>query len=164
MTPPDVPVAMLRKHPILGWMFGKYARLLPDNEKALIGPSTLPSINEIGIDVMPAPVGMPTAKAALERFWRSLKDALRQVPGTIIDPRRAKEMDIDAVDAACITLAQLRVLVAQVVAAHNTNPSRGLDGLSPALIWQNNVRNRATREFENLHTSDASSAGPTPRC
>ena len=150
MTPPDVPSAILKRHPILGWMFGKYAKLLPDNEKALIGPSTIPSINEVGIDVMPAPVEMPTAKAALERFWRTLKDALRQVPGTIIDPRRAKELDIDAVDAACLTLPQLRALVAQVIAAHNSNPGRGLDGQSPAQIWQQNLRNRATREFEDL--------------
>ncbi|MBX9860505.1 MAG: integrase [Sphingomonas sp.] len=150
MTPPDVPPAMLKRHPILGWMFGKYARLLPDNEKALIGPSTLPSINEVGIDVMPAPVDMPTAKAALERFWRTLKDALRQVPGTIIDPKRAKEMDIDAIDAACLTLPQLRALVAQVVAAYNSSPCRGLDGQSPALVWQRHVRNRATRGFEDI--------------
>ena len=150
MTPPDVPQTMVKRHPILAWMFGKFAKLLPDNEKALIGPSTLPSINEVGIDVMPAPVEMPTAKAALERFWRTLKDALRQVPGTIIDPRRAKEMDIDAVDAACLTLPQLRALVAQVVAAYNTNPCRGLDGQSPALVWERNVRSRATRGFEDI--------------
>lgn len=150
MTPPDVPPAMLKRHPILGWMFGKYARLLPDNEKALIGPSTLPSINEVGIDVMPAPVEMPTAKAALERFWRTLKDALRQIPGTIIDPKRAREMDIDAVDAACLTLPQLRALVAQVVAAYNSSPSRGLDGQSPALVWKRHVRDRATRGFEDI--------------
>lgn len=151
MTPPDVPVAMAKRHPMLAWMFGKYAKLLPDNEKALIGPSTLPSINEIGIDVMPAPVGMPTAKAALERFWRTLKDALRQVPGTIIDPRRAKELDLDdAVDAACLTLPQLRALVAQVVAAYNSSPCRGLDGQSPALVWERLVRKRATRGFEDI--------------
>lgn len=150
MTPPNVPPAMLKRFPILAWMFGKYARIMPDNEKALIGPSTLPSINEIGIDVMPAPVEMPTAKAALERFWRTLKDALRQVPGTIIDPRRAKEMDLDAVDAACLTLPQLRALVAQVVAAYNSSPCRGLDGQSPALVWQRNVRSRATRGFEDI--------------
>ena len=150
MMPPDVPAAMLKRHPMLAWMFGKYAKLLPDNEKALIGPSTLPSINEIGIDVMPAPVNMPTAKAALERFWRTLKDALRQVPGTIIDPKRAKDLDLDAVGAACLTLAQLRALVAQVVAGFNSSPCRGLDNQSPAMVWQQNIRNRATRGFEDI--------------
>jgi hypothetical protein len=149
MTPPDVSDKALEEMPVLGWIFGRPRSLLPDNEKALVAPSTIDSFNELGIDILMPPIEMPTAKAALERFFRFLKQALAQIPGTIVDPKRAQEMGYDPVGPA-LTLPQLRRVVASVVEQHNISPSRGLGGLSPAHCWQNLQHRRATPVFEDI--------------
>lgn len=149
MSPPDVDEEALRDMPVLGWIFGKGRAILPDNEKALIAPSTIDSFNEVGIDILMPPTEMPTAKAALERFFRFLKQALAQLPGTIVDPKRAKEMGYDPVGPA-LTLAQIRKVVASVVTQHNISPSKGLDGQSPALVWERLSHTRATPIFEDV--------------
>ena len=150
MTPPDVPPDMASKHPVLMWMFGKFSRIIADNELALIGPGTMDSFNEAGIDIMPPPIEMPTAKARLERFFRTLKQCLAQLPGTLVDPKRAKQLDWDAVGAKMLTLPQLRAVVAQVVAAYNVSPSKGLDGQSPAQIWERLASRTSGRSFADI--------------
>lgn len=149
MMPPEVDADALRSMPILAWIFGKGRSILPDNEKALIAPSTIDSFNEVGIDIVMPPTEMPTAKATLERFFRFLKQALAQLPGTIVDPKRAKEMGYDPVGPA-LTLAQIRRVVASVVTQHNISPSKGLDGQSPALVWERLSHTRATPMFEDV--------------
>jgi hypothetical protein len=150
MTPSDYPEDMVREHPELRNLFGRPAALLPDNETALVGPSSLPGLNEAGIMVLLPPVEMPKAKASKERFYRSLKEALAQLPGTVIDPKYAKDLGYDAVGAAAITLSQLRMIVAQVIASHNVSPCKGLDGMSPLQVWLQHATRRATPAFENL--------------
>lgn len=149
MTPPDVSPEGLEEMPVLAWIFGRPRSLLPDNEKALIAPSTIDSFNELGIDILMPPIEMPTAKAALERFFRFLKQALAQLPGTIIDPKRAQELGYDPVGPA-LTLPQIRKVVASVVEQHNISPSRGLGGISPARFWHNLQHRRATPIFEDI--------------
>ncbi|MBB5716247.1 integrase [Sphingomonas aerophila] len=150
MTPPTVDPERLAEHPELAWIFGKPARLLGDNEKALFGPSVLPSLLDAGIGVMPAPVGTPTAKASLERFWRTLKEALAQCPGTLIDPKRATEIGYDAIGAACLTLPQLRAIVQQVIDAFNTDESTALGGQSPAMVFVRRNASRVTPVFTDM--------------
>lgn len=150
MIPSRVPPQMLADYPELAYIFGRPAAILPDNERALIGPSTIPGLNEAGITVLMPPIEMPTVKAALERFFRSLKEALAQLPGTIIDPKRARDLDYDGVNSAVLTLPQLRGLVAQVVAAHNVSDSSGLDGRAPVQVWTKNVSARVTPAFEDF--------------
>lgn len=95
---------MLREFPGLANIFGRPSAILADNEKALITPSSIPSFNEAGISILMAPIEMPTAKPGVERFFRSLKDALASCPGTLIDPKRARDLDYDAVNSAVLTL------------------------------------------------------------
>lgn len=148
LMPPIIDKDSLKSMPALGWMFGKPRGILPDNEKALIAPSTIDSFNELGIDVLLPPIEMPTAKAVLERFFRFLKQALAQIPGTIVDPKRAKETGYNLV-GPCITLPQLREIVGSVITQHNISPSKGLDGQSPALVWQRLSNVRANPIFED---------------
>ena len=103
MQPPSVDPEALAEMPILAWMYGRGRALLPDNEKGLVGPSTIDAFNEVGIDVLMPPIEMPTAKATLERWFRTLKQAIAQLPGTLIDPKRAKEMGYDPI-GPCLTL------------------------------------------------------------
>lgn len=150
MVPPDVPAAMLRDYPGLANIFGRPSAILADNEKALITPSSIPSYNEAGISILLPPVEMPTAKAAVERFFRSLKEALATCPGTLIDPKRARDLDYDAVNSAVLTLPQLRAIVAQIVAAHNVSSTKGLEGRSPLALWKQKVGSRVTPAFEDM--------------
>ncbi len=149
MLPPDVDPEALAEMPILQWMYGRGRSLLPDNEKALIGPSTIDSFNELGIDVLLPPIEMPTAKAALERFFRFLKENLKLLPGTILDPKRAEEAGYDPVGPV-LTLPQLRKIVAAVITEHNISPSKGLGDKSPAHIWKLHQDKRATPLFEDI--------------
>ena len=149
LMPPNVNPEALKSMPALGWIFGKPRSILPDNEKALISAGTIDGFNEFGIDVLQPPIEMPTAKAVLERFFRFLKQALAQLPGTIVDPKRASEMGYNLVDA-CLTLEMLREVVASVITQHNISPSKGLGGQSPALVWQRLSNTRATPIFEDI--------------
>jgi putative transposase len=150
MVPSDYPAETLAEFPELKYLFGRPASILPDNEKALIGPSSLPGFNEAGFTICLPPTEHPEAKACLERFFRSLKQALAQLPGTIIDPKRAKDLDYDGVEAASITMGQFRHVVAQVVASHNVSGSKALDGLSPLQVWMKRCGTRVTPAFENI--------------
>lgn len=150
MAPPDVPEEELAECPQLAWIFGKPLAILPDNELALIGPSVLPALEELAITVLEPGIEMPTAKASLERFWGTLKGITAQAPGTVIDPKIAKDMDYDAVGAASLTLPQLRYIVSQCVAWHNQADSRGLDGQTPAQVWARLADRRATPAFSDI--------------
>ena len=144
------PERMVELYPALKLVFGRFAAVLPDNEKALIGPETIAGYNAAGTTVIPAPVEMPTAKAALERFFRTLKESLAQLPGTLIDPRRATEFGFaEASAAAELTMHQLRAIVSQVIAQHNVSPSKGLQGRSPIEVLASRVATRATPAFED---------------
>lgn len=149
MTPSPYPEDVLAMFPDLKWLYGKPASILPDNEKALIGPSSLPGLNDAGIALVEPAIETPTAKASLERFWRTMKEALKALPGTIIDPKHAVDLDYDGVKAATLILPQLREMVARVIATHNISESKGLDGRSPMQVWMSRMGNRATPAFED---------------
>ncbi len=151
LEPNKFPPRMVQMHPQLRLAFGRPAALLPDNEKALIGPDTLPGYNAAGMVVIPAPVGMPTAKAALERFFRTLKGILASLPGTLVDPRRASELGFEMVEGmAEMTMHELRVHVAQAAAEHNVSASKGLPGgMSPIEMLALRSGTRATDPFED---------------
>lgn len=145
------PTRMVALHPALRLVVGRPAGILPDNEKALIGPETLQGYNDAGIVVIPAPVGMPTAKAALERFFRTLKGRLAALPGTLVDPGRASELGFEAVESlAELTMHQLRVAVAKAAADHNVGECKGLPGrMSPVEMLTLRSASRATDPFED---------------
>lgn len=151
LEPNKFPPRMVELHPQLRLVFGKPAALLPDNEKALVSPATLPGYNDAGIVIIPAPVAMPTAKAALERFFRTLKELLASLPGTLVDPRRASELGFDLVESmAELTIHELRMHVAQAIAIHNTSGSKGLPGrMSPVEMLALRSGTRATDPFED---------------
>lgn len=151
LEPDKFPPRMIALHPNLRLVFGKPAALLPDNEKALVGPETLPGYNAAGIVIIPAPVAMPTAKAALERFFRELKGSLASLPGTLVDPRRASELGFELIEKmAELTMHELRKHVAQAIAIHNTSGSKGLPGrMSPVEMLALRSGTRATDPFED---------------
>lgn len=136
MCPPDVSPEMLAVHKDLAWLFGKPGAILCDNEKALIGHQTIASLNDLGIDVKPTKVAYPQGKAILERLFRTLKQRLARLPGTVVDPKRAKMMDYDFKGIRCLTIHQLREIFAQVVAEYHTTPSSALGGETPLQCWQ----------------------------
>jgi len=137
---PTIPSDLLARYPILGWIMGKPSAILPDNAKTLIGPSTLPSFEEAGITVLMPPIETPTAKAKLERWFGTLKSRIRTLPGTIIDPKRAVELDYDPVAEACVTLPQLQRIIDRFVAEYNATPQKALDNRSPAQVWEAHAR------------------------
>ena len=151
MLPSFVPEAMLNDFPELANIFGRPAAILPDNEQALIGPSMIPALNEAGITVMLPPRNTPTAKAVLERAFRSIKEKLETVPGTILGPGRHQNSDDDGIASATLNLNQLRVLVSQIIAEHNVSSSKGLGGRSPLQVWMSSANRFATPMFEDIN-------------
>ena len=156
LTPSPYSAEALEHMPDLANIFGWPAALLPDNEIALVGPSSLPGLNETGITLLEPPVECPTAKAALERCFRSIKEQLKLLPGTVLDPKRAKDLGYDALADKGLTLPQLRAVVASVIAEHNVSPSKGLDGQSPLQVWTRKIDTRVTPPFQDIgHISRA---------
>lgn len=149
LTPPEVRPDLLAEHPELRDGFGKPGSILPDNELALMAPSLVRALMDTTIDVVMAPVEAPTAKAALEGFFRHLKRTLQLLPGTILDPRRSSERGFDTEDNASLTMGQVREHVNHMINRWNSSEKTVLGKRSPIQMVHQHAQRRATPSFSS---------------
>lgn len=147
--PPNVPDRLLSCEPMLGWIFGKAQALLPDNELALIGPGTRAALEEAGFFLHLPPVEAPQCKAKIERWFRTLKQRLAHLPGTVIDPKRAQQIGLDAITSATLTFSQIRAAVEIEVAEFNFGSRKKKGEIAPVQIWKEHASRIATPSFQN---------------
>lgn len=130
--------------------YGPCKTYIPDNAKSLFGPALAPALTELGFEIALPPVAMPTGKAAIERFFGTLKGMLRQTPLPVVDMIRAEELEYNVGDFA-ITMSQLRDLINQSIVIHNDAPGPGPGHRTPNQQLEQHFANNPTLKYTDLN-------------
>lgn len=123
-------------YPILAYIFGRFDELVVDNGREFAGVAMQDSLADAGISLRLAPIGTPTHKGKVERFFETLNTLLlHKLPGGVFKPELLREFGYDPRKDAAITLAQLEDLIWQALVLHHIRPPEG-EPLPRALVWQ----------------------------
>jgi putative transposase len=129
-----------------GW--GRPFTIIVDNGKEFVSPSFQASCEAAGIDVIWAPVKMPTYKAYVERVFGTLNTMLwHRLPGGLpLTPQQRQQLGLEKEAEAVFTKAQLeKAMWNAIVLKYHTKVHSGID-MAPALKWQRglSLHKRAT--------------------
>lgn len=122
--------------PILTYIFGRFDELVVDNGREFAGVAMQDALADVGISLRLAPVGSPTHKAIVERFFGTLNTLLLQkLPGGVFKPELLRELGYDPLKDAALTLDQLEDLIWHALVLHHIKPPEG-KALPRAQVWQ----------------------------
>lgn len=122
-----------------GW--GRPFTVIVDNGKEFVSPSFQASCEAAGIDVIWAPIKMPTYKAYVERFFGTLNTMLwHKLPGGLpLTPQQRQQLGLEKEAEAAYTKSQLEMAMWNaIVLKYHTKVHTGID-MAPALKWQRGV-------------------------
>lgn len=127
----------LGTHPAYFWAldgFGKFKRMLVDNELANIGRSMRATAASVGLNVSFAPVKTPPYKAIVERFFKTLNTSLwHEAEGGV--PEKPGVSDVDPRKKARFTMMEAQKLLWDwVIKVYHLDVHDELE-VPPALKW-----------------------------
>ena len=129
----------LARWPVLAQIGGRFDVLLCDNAKNYASPKWQRVLADVGTNLRLAPVGAPTYKAMVERFFRTLNTwLLAKLPGATFDPALLREMDFDPAKDAVLTLTELEHLIDEFIFTYHIEIHSAL-AVPPALKWQTSM-------------------------
>ncbi len=88
--------------------------IVVDHGKIYLSEHVMSVCSRMGISVQPARLYMPTDKAAVERFFRTIKELLAQLPGYKGEDQSARGRDPE--DDAVFTISQLEEIIREWIA------------------------------------------------
>jgi putative transposase len=110
--------------------------LYVDNALELNGSMILRTCLDYGIDLQNRPLGKPDFGGHVERFMRTLADAVHALPGTTFS-NVAEKRGYDSAAHACMTLRELEVWLAQFIGGvYHNRPHKGLKGQTPRQCYE----------------------------
>lgn len=132
-------VALLAEYPDINgeWpAYGLPLTIVPDNAAEFHSKNLVHAFTELGIGILYPPSRSPQHKGGVERFFRTLAEALVHIlPGTTFSNIQ-KRGDYPSEDRACLTLPQLnRILLRWIVEVYHNTSHRGLGGKTPLQVW-----------------------------
>ncbi|MBB1090457.1 transposase family protein [Rhodopseudomonas palustris] len=133
-----------------GW--GHPETLLVDNGLEFTSPSIKDALEDIGTEVVWAPVRTPEYKAIGERFFRTLDTMLfDKLPGSAVyDPKTMSALGLDPSKEAVISLGDLDRLIHQVIITYTNEEHSGIDNAVPAVVWEQKIRRYGRRFIPDL--------------
>ncbi|NKQ84960.1 DDE-type integrase/transposase/recombinase [Rhizobium ruizarguesonis] len=119
--------------------FGKFRRMLVDNDLANVGRSLRATASSAGLNVSFAPVKTPTYKAIVERFFKTLNTKLwHEADGGV--PEKPGVSDKDPREKARFTLMRAQeILWEYIIMDYHLDVHDEL-GIPPALQWKNSFK------------------------
>lgn len=122
--------------------------VLFDRAWGQVASSMLDALDDVGVSVTHAPAATPEYKGRGERFFNTLNTRfLHKLPGAVpFKPAKMKELELDPVFEARLTLGELEHLLVQAIIDYNNDENTGL-GDVPARIW--NVQARTGIAYPN---------------
>lgn len=111
-------------------IFGIPSTVVFDNDRALLPPSFVTSLQQVG-EVVLNGVYHPNGKSRLEVSFKHDKQRLRQIKGRVLPPRRHRDPLYDPKKEANRTKEQYRVAIEQARRDWNSTPKRELGDRSP---------------------------------
>ncbi|MBX3595068.1 DDE-type integrase/transposase/recombinase [Sphingomonas sp.] len=130
------------RYPVLRQVAGKPQKLYCDNGANYVSGALQDACAEAGITLVFAPVDAPKAKAAMERFFRTLKTwLLAKLPGHTLDPRALREMGINPEARAVLLVEELEELIQEFINTYHISIHCGLNE-QPAAAWLRSIESR----------------------
>lgn len=129
LTPKDASAEDIEADPT-SLIFGVPSAIAWDNDRALLPPSIVPSLMQLGqIDLNGA--YHPDAKSLLERSFRFDKERLSGFKGRVLPPRRKRDPRYDPAKDADLTKAQYVIEIERSRRLWNSTPKASLGDRSP---------------------------------
>lgn len=117
-------------------IFGRFDEIVVDNGREFAGVAMEDALADVGISLRLAPVGSPTYKAIVERFFGTLNTLLNQkLPGGVFKPELLREFGYDPQKDAVLTLTELEELIWETLTLYHITPRRE-EGSPPAQLWK----------------------------
>jgi putative transposase len=112
-------------------------RIVPDNAAEFHADDLIQAFNDLGIEILYPRSRGPQMKGAVERFFRTLNDALiHRLPGTTFSNTKQRG-DYPSEERACITLPELESCVMKwIVDVYHQRSHRGLGKKTPVQVWE----------------------------
>ena len=119
--------------------WGKPGTVHLDNAKEFRGGVLKTGLAEYGIQLALRKVKTPHYGGYIERYMRTLSDAMRDLPGaTFANPEERK--GYNSSERAAMTLAEFEAwLVDYIVNVYHQKPHDGLNGTPPAAAWRDAI-------------------------
>jgi putative transposase len=116
--------------------------VLYDRAWGNVGSSMVDALEDIGVSVTHAPAATPEYKGIGERFFDTLNTRLfHKLPGAVPGkPHKVKELGLDPMFEARLTLDEIHQLLAQAVIDYNNDEHTGLGDI-PARLWHARAKN-----------------------
>ncbi len=132
---------------------GKPVVIVVDNESHLVSDDMRALCAHLGIQLRETRPGEPNMKGAIERFFRTLADAvIHNLPGaTMSNPQRRKEFDKDkGLSVPQLTLRELEACIHYFLDEYHRTPHQGLGFLrtlrdTPISKWESTIGRSAPR-------------------
>jgi putative transposase len=124
------------RYALLSNIFGRFSELIVDNGLEYAGLSFEDGMADVGTAVRWAPVRSPTFKSPIERFFRTIDDLLlHKLPGTTLTREARKDLELNPVAEATISLEELEALLWQAINFYHFDLHTGLNAI-PADLWE----------------------------
>lgn len=137
------------KYPILPFIFGRFDEIIADNAMEFSGLAMQDSLTDAGPSLRLPPVGAPTWKASIERFFDTLNNLLnKKLPGGTLKPDLMRELGYDPRQDAVLTLAELEGLIWEALVLYHITPKEG-QPFPPAQIWEVSAKEHGIAFFKD---------------
>ncbi|WIE50651.1 DDE-type integrase/transposase/recombinase [Pseudomonas sp. GM17] len=125
---------------------GLPARIVPDNAAEFHAGDLIKGFDDLGIEIMYPRSRGPEMKGSVERFFSTQNLGLiHNLPGTTFSNVQQRG-DYKSEEHACFTLSRLEASVVKwIVDVYHQTPHRGLNGRTPAQVWEADESHRLIR-------------------
>ena len=128
------------RRPGLANIFGRFDEIVVDNGLELVGTAFEDAGADCGFSIRWAPVRSPTYKAVIERFFRTIDDRLlHKLPGSTLNPKALRELEIDPENDAVLTIEQLESLIWELIDLYHQEIHSGINAC-PLQLWEHDEK------------------------
>ena len=136
--------------------FGVPDTIVVDNAWEFTQSSFADACADAGISITWAGIADPQYKGIGERFFRTLNDMLvHRLPGGLpFTPQRRKELGIDGLDRAVLTMTDVRALIYQCIIEVYSKARHRMLGAAPEDVWKRQAKVRGTTYAPDISAMD----------
>lgn len=136
--------------------FGVPDTIVIDNAWEFTQSSFSDACADAGISITWAGIADPQYKGAGERFFATLNAmVVHRLPGGLpYTPQRRKELGIDSVDRAVLTMSEVQSLIYQCIVDVYGKAHHRVLGTAPENVWRKQAKVRGTTYAADIHALD----------
>lgn len=153
VRPKRPPAAMVSRYPMLAYLCGKPGCLILDNAVEFRSHNLEAAARDAGFSVRFCPIAEPTYRAVGERAIKTINQQVAELlPGATITINDARRYGYNAEAHAVVMLDELEAIMNQIIACYNVTPHEGINGLQPALVFENYINTHGINDFADFES------------